>query len=153
MKKLIVLVFVALFFCSCATGYHSKTGSGGYSQTQLDQNVFKVSFSGNTMSDMERVVDFALLRAAELTIENGFEYFAVIGGNNDATNVGLTVGNAYGYNNSVFGLAQTINAKKRTISRTIICFNQRPTSIFVYDASFVYGSITKKYNIQTREKG
>ena len=77
MKK-ILTVLLCLGLAGCATGYHSKGFTGGYSNMKLQDNIFKVTFRGNAYSSMERTGDFALLRSAEITIENGYKYFVVL---------------------------------------------------------------------------
>ena len=48
---------------SCATTYQSEGLTGGFSETQLDENIFRVTFYGNGYTGKERVTDFALLRS------------------------------------------------------------------------------------------
>jgi len=67
MKKLIAIVILAFILQGCATSYQKTSFTGGYSETQLDENVFNVSFKGNGYTSRERVADFTLLRSAELT--------------------------------------------------------------------------------------
>lgn len=43
----VVRIDPALIAAGCATGYHARGLSGGFSETQLDENVFEVSFHGN----------------------------------------------------------------------------------------------------------
>jgi len=78
-----ILTFIAialggLLLTACATGYQSSGFTGGFKDTQLAPDVFRVSFSGNGFTSSDRVQDFALLRAAELTLANDARYFAVI---------------------------------------------------------------------------
>ena len=40
----------------CATGYHPRSGTGGFSETQLDENVFQMRFNGNDTYD-QRAAD------------------------------------------------------------------------------------------------
>jgi hypothetical protein len=77
-----------LAFClaGCATNYQSRGWSGGYSETQLDENMFMVSFQGNGYTAMDRAIDFTLLRSAALTLENGYNYFATIEANSSTSN-------------------------------------------------------------------
>jgi len=51
---------------------------GGYTDTPLAENVYRVEFSPNGFTSKEDTEDFTLLRAAELTIEKGFEVFQVV---------------------------------------------------------------------------
>ncbi len=80
---LVPFVAVALLLTSCATStpYQPKSAgqsvSGGYTETRLSQNRFRVSFEGNTLTSRERVEGYMLYRAAELTIQNGYDWFRV----------------------------------------------------------------------------
>ena len=68
--NLIPALSLALVLSGCATAYQSNSLTGGYTDTQLAPDVFRVSFSGNAFTSNDRVQDFALLRAAELTLAN-----------------------------------------------------------------------------------
>lgn len=49
----------------------------GYAETQLDVNRVRVSFAGNGETSRETVETYLLYRAAELTLQRGFDYFVV----------------------------------------------------------------------------
>lgn len=165
MRNLFVFVFV-LFAQGCATSYQASGFSGGYSETQLDENVFRVTFRGNGYTRLERAADFTLLRSAELTLKNGFQYFAIIDANSDATHSSYstpttsnTTFNAYGSGNYVYGDATTITTggqsyhiSKPSSSNTIVCFKEKPEITFAYNAKLIYKSITEKYGINTEVK-
>ena len=72
MIKVWILILSAFLLSGCATAYQPKGFTGGFSETQLDESVFQVSFRGNAYTSSERAADFTLLRSAELTIENGY---------------------------------------------------------------------------------
>ncbi len=81
MKSVLLLFasgFSLWFLSGCATSYQQKGFTGGYSETQLAPDVFRVNFQGNGYTSSERAQDFALLRAAELSLERGFRYFALL---------------------------------------------------------------------------
>ncbi len=79
MKAICSVLVVASLLASCATGYGQKSlFSGGFEDTQLGPDIFRVSFSGNDSTSMARTKDFALLRSAELALENGYPYFVVV---------------------------------------------------------------------------
>jgi hypothetical protein len=67
--------------CATETTYRPATGSGfyrsGYSDTQIEPNRFRVTFAGNTVTDRDVVERYLLFRAAELTLQNGFDYFVM----------------------------------------------------------------------------
>ena len=65
--------------CMTETAYRPATGKGfareGYTDQQIEANRWKVSFSGNTMTGRDTVERYLLFRAAELTTQQGFDYF------------------------------------------------------------------------------
>ncbi|MCK5271480.1 MAG: hypothetical protein KAJ52_02845 [Sedimentisphaerales bacterium] len=166
MKNLFIISLVAIFIQGCATAYQRSGFTGGYSETQLDENVFKVSFRGNGYTGRERVSDFTLLRSAELALENGYKYFVIIDANSYTSNstyttptTSRTTGSAYGYGNYAYGSAtttttggQTYNISKPSSLNTIVCFKEKPNTGFSYDAKFIYESITQKYSIEKTPK-
>ena len=77
MKALVVLIFAAILVAGC-TAYQKQGLTGGFSETQLGENVFQVTFKGNAYTSRERVSDFNLLRSAEITLENGYRYFVIV---------------------------------------------------------------------------
>ncbi len=73
---------VALSACATPTAYRPASGSGyyrtGYSDQQIESNRFMVSFSGNSITSRERVEKYLLFRAAELTVQRGFDHFILV---------------------------------------------------------------------------
>ena len=174
MKILPILLVLLVLFSGCATTYQSNGFSGGYSETQLDENVFKVAFRGNGYTGRERVADFTLLRSAELAMQSGYKYFVIVDANSytssstyttpttattsvNANTYGTanTYGNNTTYNANTYGTAtttvsggQTYNISKPSSSNTIVCFKEKPTTGFSYNAEFIFNNITKKYDIE-----
>jgi len=61
--------------------YHDKTKSGsddGFVVTKLSDNKYRIVFFGNDETSRERANDFVLLRAAEETLSNGYEYLVIV---------------------------------------------------------------------------
>lgn len=56
----------------------------GYAETQVDYNRLRVSFRGKSGASRESVETNLLYRAAELTLQRGFDYFVVVDHNVDA---------------------------------------------------------------------
>lgn len=78
-KKLILLGLINCFLASCSTSYHQRGFLGnGYSDYRMNQDRFSVTFRGNEYTDVEDVRRFAIMRAAELTLQNGFYYFTIV---------------------------------------------------------------------------
>ena len=65
--------------CETATPYqplpHPGSRAGGYSDQQIEPNRFRVTFSGNSMTSRSTVENYLLYRAAQLTVERGFDWF------------------------------------------------------------------------------
>src|SRR5678815_4545876 len=72
---------VGLSACATATPYQPNVPgaavSGGYSDYRLDMNRFRVTFAGNTLTSRETVERYLLYRAAELTLAQGYDWFAL----------------------------------------------------------------------------
>ena len=162
MMKLLPLLFIGVLLSGCATAYQPQGLSGGYSETQLGENLFQVSFRGNGYTRSERASDFALLRSAEVTMGNGFRYFIVVESGKDSSlstyttpTQSYTTGSAYSYGNTAFGSAttttyggQTYMIRKPSTINTILCFTEKPeVAGFVFDAEFVTKSLQQKYGL------
>ncbi|MGU3476437.1 CC0125/CC1285 family lipoprotein [Methylobacterium sp. D48H] len=78
--KWLVGASVALALAGCQTAYQKTGLTGGYDELRLSENTYRVSVKGNGFTSKERAGDIALLRAAELTLESGYDRFSVVGG-------------------------------------------------------------------------
>ena len=74
---MIALLLSAAVLSGCATAYQSVGFMGGFSETQLSENVYRVRFNGNGFTSAERASDFALLRSSGLCLKAGYQYFIV----------------------------------------------------------------------------
>lgn len=67
--------------CMTETTYRPATGSGfereGYSERQIEANRFQITFAGNTMTSRDTVEKYLLFRSAELTVQQGYDYFVM----------------------------------------------------------------------------
>ena len=71
-------VVFALLVAACATATpYQPTGGGnfGYSDERLSQNRYRVTFTGNSVTPRETVEDYLLLRAAQVTLAAGGDWF------------------------------------------------------------------------------
>lgn len=72
---------LALGACATATPYQPagvNGNRGGYAEQRLEQDRFRVSFAGNSVTSRDRVEMSLLLRAAELTVEQGYDWFQTV---------------------------------------------------------------------------
>jgi len=97
---------MALSACSTPTPkptpYAPALGGAGYSQQQLEEKRYRVSFSGNSLTPRETVENYLLYRAAEITIESGNNYFRVVEQDLDAKTRYRSTVNSFG-SDSAFG--------------------------------------------------
>lgn len=67
--------------CATETRYRPATGTGfyrtGFSDRQIEPNRFLVSFQGNSVTSRDTVERYLFFRAAELTLQNGYDYFVM----------------------------------------------------------------------------
>jgi hypothetical protein len=66
--------------CATATPYQPAGWDGsryGYFETPIEADRYRVNFSGNSLTDRQTVENYLLYRAAELTLQNGYDYFIV----------------------------------------------------------------------------
>jgi hypothetical protein len=83
-KRLAGAAALALLVPGCAgkpTPYQPMSStsriSGGYSETRLATDHFRVTFVGNSFTSRERVEASLLYRAAELTLQEGYQWFVI----------------------------------------------------------------------------
>ncbi len=87
MNRFIVVIALISLLSACvtATPYQQAPPRGfGYSEERLDQNKYRVTFRGNSLTKRETVEDYLLYRAAELTLQNGYSHFLVVGRDTEA---------------------------------------------------------------------
>lgn len=105
MKPVLIATVAALALSACATATpYAPAGagrSGGYAEQRLENDRFRVSFAGNSVTSREDVETGLLLRAAELTAESGFDWFATVNRATDRDTRLVTTG--AGYPGSGFG--------------------------------------------------
>lgn len=81
---------LALSGCATPTLYQASTGSPsdgyhpGYSDTKLEDNRYRIVFAGNDATSRETVENYLLYHAADLTLQNGYDWFEVVKRSDDA---------------------------------------------------------------------
>ena len=77
-----IIVSAGLAGCETATPYQpnvqGQATRGGYSEVRVEPDRWRVTFSGNTVTPRETVEGYLLFRAAELTLQNGDDWFAAV---------------------------------------------------------------------------
>ncbi|MEM9705261.1 MAG: hypothetical protein AAF850_04200 [Pseudomonadota bacterium] len=84
------LFFAAAFLatlaaCATSTPYAPADQGGGYgfAEQRIEDDRFRITFRGNSLTTRETVENFLLYRAAEVTLANGFDYFVVVEGDTE----------------------------------------------------------------------
>ena len=82
LKPALLAATVALTLSACATATpYGPAGAGnrfGYAEQRVDADRYRISFAGNSVTSREQVEMALLLRAAEITAENGFDWFSTV---------------------------------------------------------------------------
>ncbi|HVZ99672.1 MAG TPA: hypothetical protein VG841_05110 [Caulobacterales bacterium] len=80
MRKLILAAALGLAAaCATQTPYQpvSQNDRYGYAETPIETNRVRISFSGNSLTERDTVETYLLYRAAEATLQKGYDYFIV----------------------------------------------------------------------------
>ncbi len=81
MAKIAGILLLAVLLAACAgpkpSLYAPKESRDGYAEESLPKGLYRVTFQGNRVTSRERAENYALYRAAELTLEKGAETFIV----------------------------------------------------------------------------
>jgi hypothetical protein len=107
MRPVILAVSASLLAAACANApaYReaSREGAQGYTAQVLERDRYRVSYTGDRHQTAAEVQNLALLRAAELTMEKGGDWFEVVSADTDKdvdvrerfAGRGYTTGTAY----------------------------------------------------------
>lgn len=89
MKRLFLAGAIAaalgLAACATPTPYQPvQRGTGGFSELKISSDRYRVTFQGNASTDRETVERYLLYRAAERTLDSGYDWFMLSGRATDA---------------------------------------------------------------------
>jgi hypothetical protein len=162
MKNITSLFLLVTLIGGCATNYQQQGFTGGFSETQLRQDIYRVTFKGNAYTGSERAADYTLLRCAELTKESGYQYFKVIDESQDISTSTYTTpqttnttANVYGSSNYATANAtstttggQTYTYRKPKSSNTILMLHgDNEVGGITYQVDFIINSMRTKYKL------
>lgn len=80
MKRFAVLCLLTLTACETPTLYQPapRPDAVGYSDYQIEPGRYRVTFQGGGGAPAAQVEDYALLRSAQVTVRDGFDWFRVV---------------------------------------------------------------------------
>lgn len=73
-----VSLMAAIVLAGCATEYGTQDLTGGYTEHQTAPDRWQLGFAGNGYTTQETVQTFWLYRAAELTLQQGYDGFEIL---------------------------------------------------------------------------
>ncbi len=157
MRTLMIAALAALASgCVSADGtaYGPADAKGyGYEDARIEADRFRVIFRGDGATPVDVVEDYALLRAAELTLDNGYDWFRVVARDlnaEDRGGVGLgggfgtgSYGGRGGVSVGVGGDLGTVGGRRFFTARLEILAGagEQPDDGEVYDARSVIETI------------
>ncbi|MEZ5939011.1 MAG: hypothetical protein R3C52_12475 [Hyphomonadaceae bacterium] len=86
-RKLVLgVAMIGLAACASSPSYRpaATDASSGYAETKIENDRFRVTYRGKPNMSVKTVQDYALMRAAELTLQEGGEWFEVVSRNTEA---------------------------------------------------------------------
>ena len=119
-------------------------------------------FTANAYTSAVQVQEFALLRAAELTLQQGARFFAILDERNLVTTQSLSTpgystttgsvsvsGNTATYaDRTTYTPAETYNLYKPQTGLLVKTFPVKPSGVGTFDAESLYRTIKKKHGIK-----
>lgn len=81
MLRLTLALAAAGVLAACeTTAYRGATYEGGYgySEQAIEADRYLVTFNGSSATELETVENLLLYRAAELTVEQGYDHFVIV---------------------------------------------------------------------------
>lgn len=139
---------------------------GQFGATPLNQHSYRISFQGAANISFGTAEEITLLKAAQTTVKNGFQFFKV---QNDPSNrsqqpprqavVYSTPYYPYGYYgfrrhpmfyDPFYGVPQVVNVDPVQVSYTISCFKDRKSAPEdAFDARLILQSLGQKYGLNS----
>ncbi|MBQ3667518.1 MAG: hypothetical protein II913_05640 [Elusimicrobiaceae bacterium] len=142
MKKIAILSCVFALLAACATPYKQakKATSNGYFDTKLQEGMYEVIFNGNDNTSTAKANNYALLRAAEVCLENGYQSFEIIRKTEDFTETEVDT------ETKIMGVS-ILNVENSEPKITLIIRCSKGTDL-LYKAQELKTNLRAKYKLQ-----
>jgi hypothetical protein len=158
MKCLTILIVSFLLLQGCATTspYQPANKRGyGYSETQLSDTQYRIDFKAWDVPS-GKAVNYALLRAAELTLEKGYDWFEAVDRKNEVAKPRSNTTVGFGLSSmrsSSFGMGfgMDMGGNDRSESEVLLEIQMgkgvRPDATQVYSASELVENLRKALDL------
>lgn len=82
-----IIMLLALGACASAPKYEaaSDIDDYGYYSTKLEEDRYRIQFNGRRSTSLATTRDYALLRAADLTLQEGYDWFQIVDRESETT--------------------------------------------------------------------
>lgn len=152
MKLNSLLISLALLVgCSGQPAYVRSQFTSDLSETQISENAWRVVFTGGASWSMTNAENHALLRCADITLQNGFKYFVMDSSDSmsksgtismpDSSTTTLIGNTAYTSSSSVAGISYFMPR----VSNTIVMYSEKPdVEGIIYDAGYLCDSLARR---------
>ncbi len=157
------IIAVTVMFSGCAsTQYVERKGNfwgSGHYESKIQDDVFKVGYTGVASTMRDQAEDLALLRCADVTLNNGYTHFVVQDKNTTSyTHSSYTPLMPYDYKGATYytgGYSSTYS--NPDIYFVIRCFHGKPLDLdasqTVYDAADVRANLRERYKLDLAKTG
>ena len=107
MKGVAIAAAAALTLGGCATEYDQSpsflNGELGVKGEVIAPNAYAITARGNAFTDSATIHKYVLMKAAELTLQNGLDWFEVVDSSNDTREQSYAFGGVTARRNAAFG--------------------------------------------------
>ncbi len=86
-RPIVIAGALVLAACGTPTAYQPEAKGLGYSEQAIEEDRYRVTFVGNSLTPRETVENYLLYRAAEVTLEHGFDHFVVVDEETERTTI------------------------------------------------------------------
>ena len=81
MKRIMIPALAALSLVACSTptvfAPAARPGASGFAESRIESDRWRITFRGGSDAGRERVADLTLLRAAQVTLAQGYDWFRI----------------------------------------------------------------------------
>ncbi|HEY3798844.1 MAG TPA: hypothetical protein VGL58_10870 [Caulobacteraceae bacterium] len=102
MRQIALAALALAFLAGCATPYGEMGAMGGVRATRLTEDTVIISAQGNGYTAADTIQAYALRRAAEETVSDGYDLFRIEGSADRTRQGAVGYGSAYGGFASVY---------------------------------------------------